>query len=158
MKCDEVIQAYLKRSGRYVPLSIRLRLIFSAGCRKKLKELDSRIRSVQGESPFDAPQGMNESIMRRIALLEESYQQTVSVMQWLLVGGILFGGIMVLRYSIFWQWASDEFGMSFDLPLSIVFGLAMTTYILLFVGSHTIGLRKILTSFQQGVRRFFTHY
>lgn len=143
MICEKVRESILNAENDELPLHVRIHLLFCRSCRREFIELAGRIREAKKAVPFHAPEGLSDQIMRTISLLEVKYDHRVSQSKWIAAGLVLFSSIMLLSYSDSFSWLSARFGDSFDIPLAIVFGVAISVYASILIGSHLEYLGKV---------------
>ena len=100
---------------------------------------------MRGFYPFDAPMGMVDTVMRNISLGEAPYSSFVSPEKWLGAGVILFLSIFLASYSDTRVWLAATYGDLFEIPFDIVMGVAITSYVVLFIGSQLERLRNMVS-------------
>ena len=143
MICEKVRESILNAENDELPLHVRIHLLFCRSCRKDFIQLAGRIREAKETAPFRAPEGLTDQIMRTISLLEVEYNHRVSQSKWIAAGLFLFMSIMLLSYSDSFSWLSARFGGAFDIPLAIVFGVSISVYAAILIGSHLEYLGKV---------------
>lgn len=119
-----------------LPWSLRLYLIVSPRARREIDELQRRLFELRNTAAFDVPPGLCDEIMAQIYRHEVRYVQAVSGMKWFLGGVIIFSSIVLVPFSNSLVWLKTQFGSSLEFPLGVVFGVAITLYSMLFIGTH----------------------
>jgi hypothetical protein len=110
---------------------------------------------MRGYYPFPAAAGLSDAVMRNISLGAVQYQSRISNQKWLGAGLILFVSIFLASYSETRVWLAATYGDLFEIPFNIVMGIAITSYAVLFIGSHLDSLRNMgVTMKKWGFRKF----
>lgn len=130
-------------NGKSIPLNIRIHILFCSQCRIEIFNLKKNIDSLQGDSLHQTPFDLTESIMKNIELLEISYEHNISIVRWVTVGLIILLSMFLIPFNTPLSWARDQFGGTLEIPLSIIMGLAITVYAIVFIGTHTKELSRI---------------
>lgn len=141
MNCKEILDmAYEDNTGILGYLQIRLHTLFCSDCAQKI-ELYHAARVTMREDFFPYSPNMEESIMDRIAAekFEEqpnSVPGVLSTRGWVIAGLIIFISFITAFFGMDFQNVVNETGTSFLLPVGILFGIVLTIYCSIFIGSH----------------------
>ena len=90
---------------------------------------------------------MTEIIMNSIYANAHIFRKNISSTKWISVGSLIFLSIIGITFSDSIIWLRSHFGVSFEVPLSIVMGLAITIYVCLYIGTHIEETRKFIGHF-----------
>jgi hypothetical protein len=143
MRCESIIDRVLHAKGDSLPLVVRFHILHCSHCRKEADLILKRDSSMRGFYPFEAPMGLVDTVMRSINLGEVPYKSSVSSEKWLGAGVILFLSIFLASYSDTRVWLTATYGDLFEVPFNIVMGIAITSYAVLFIGTHLDRLRAM---------------
>ncbi|MCP4138613.1 MAG: hypothetical protein GY754_47090 [bacterium] len=158
MKCNKAIERFLELDNyTALPFSIRLHTTFCPKCENEIFSLQEKFNSLHNAVPFKPEFDITNSVMSEIALLETSYEHNVSNLKWFSVGAIILGSIFLIPFSNNLSWLRVYFGANLEIPLSIVMGLAISVYAVLFIGSHLEELKKTSRNLEKVrfIGRFF---
>lgn len=157
MKCETAFDRYLALDkNEHVPFAITLHLLFCPSCRTGVRLLTKAELSMSlpltpvsaRVAPFSPELAPSRAVssdpviaaaMARINAAGLSYasvERHVSLSRWVLAGVALTAGFAVIPLSAIGSWGYDTFGTAFSLPLCIVFGLTLTVYGGLFIGTN----------------------
>jgi len=157
MKCNAAFDQYLELDkNERVPFALTLHLLFCPSCRTSVRlmtkaetSVAARLETVSSRvSPFSpelSPSRMVSSdpviaaAMARISASGLSYapiERHVSFSRWVISGAALAVGFAVVPLSLIGPWGYGTFGTAFSIPLCIFFGLALTVYGGLFIGTN----------------------
>jgi len=135
MKCDKVIETFLKLDNRQsLPIILQVHLFRCSACRKFINTYESSL--FQLRKTTYAKVDFSDEIMNKVHTLNlpESH---VSNFKWILAGFFIIVGFASLPFSSYYQTLIDRFGINLELPLSIVMGCAITFYSAAFVMTRT---------------------
>ncbi len=138
MKCENAVNNYLEMD-HYKNLSFRTKfhIRFCPQCEKELRLLAKNLKAIQKTTPFILQSSLSSHIMNSIAVTHsQQEQQGVSNFKWLFVGLLLLAGIFLIPFNEQLHLLRLYFGASFEVPLVIVFGLAVTLYPVIYIGTH----------------------
>jgi len=136
MKCEKIIDDFLRSESNTVPLLIRLHLFRCSQCRQEISDLQNKISELWNDSAYKAPYDMTNQIMQRIALLHEVHSRDISDGKWIITWITIIVSIALVNYSESFRWLEKYFGGSFEIPLNIVMGIVVTIYSAFFIGTH----------------------
>jgi len=112
------------------------------GCAQHIHLLE-KTRNILNEDFFPRSPELENSIMARItAEKEEEYEEGflipggMSTKRWVVTGIIIMVSLVTAFFSLDFQNLASEWGMSFLLPMGITIGIILTTYSVIFIGSH----------------------
>ncbi|MDR3237951.1 MAG: hypothetical protein LBT84_05555 [Spirochaetia bacterium] len=145
MNCEDHISHYLKRESiDRLPFLVKIHLLWCGKCRREIPALRKNLAAYRGIFPYAMKRDMSDSIMRSVCKMLPYKRGAVSESKWIISGCILLGSIFLMPFNNSMQWVRDSFGEFFDIPLTIVMGMAISLYITLFAASHlkNFGLRS----------------
>lgn len=144
MKCSKIVDKYLDQEDMgVVPFRVRLHALRCSRCRQEIAQLRKEIKKLRTKAPFDMKRDLSDNIMYRIGLTIIHVENRVSIAKWLSVGLVIFASIVLFSYSDYSIWVKEHFGSSFDIPMSMVLGLLISAYVLLFIGTNMEQLKKV---------------
>lgn len=130
--------------NRRLTLGEALHLLICSPCRQHYREMRLLVQRLAQEAPYTAHHAADD-IMR--AVPEHHYAcipQAVSDLAWLVCGVLLLFGGILLPFTGGYGWAQLMVGAHYGIITSILFGLLITVYAVLFVLSHYRLLQKIM--------------
>jgi len=136
MKCEKIINEFLRSESNRVPLLIRLHLLQCAQCRHEIADLQNKIAMLRSDSAYKLPFDMTAQIMNRISLLGEIHARDLSDSKWIVTGVTIVASIILVTYSEPFRWLDRYFGGSFEIPLNIVMGIVITIYSAFYIGTR----------------------
>lgn len=142
MKCEKAIAIYLQLDNKQpLPLLLRLHLMTCKQCAKEIKVFQKAYSSLQ--PPFNVP--LTNSIMLQV-FMQKPYRQTVSHLNWVATGAVIFASTALVSYSDALFWMSYHFGNKILVPLYLVMGFVIAGYIGSYVATHLNKLQAIAQS------------
>lgn len=134
MDCKQALDEFLFLDhGESLPAELTHHVAECASCRRQVARMRSIFIALEREGLAEAPDGSTEAIMAEI---RSAADEPLSVAKWLGTGVIILASIVLVSFSNSHTWLSRFFGMSLELPLSIILGAAITIYATLFIGTH----------------------
>ena len=156
MECREATEYLLGMdNGEELPSAVSGHLQRCERCRREFTRVITAVTSLtadtEGETQGDAE--LTRRVMQAVkhepapgATLSEAFaadDQPTSVRNWIIVGIVLFGGVLVLRFSEVMTWLRQFFGPAIDLAMSIILGVFLTGYICVFVASNLSRVTRV---------------
>jgi hypothetical protein len=145
MNCHDVMDRVYEFDGNESPpffthLRIQLHLLHCSRCAGEIEGLENA-RLLMKESFFPpAPGGLEERIMRSIALEEpeEACPEIAgfSFRSWVITGLIILVSLSTSFLGMDFIKVANHWGSSFLLPIGLTIGAVISAYGALFVGSH----------------------
>ncbi|MDY6934446.1 MAG: hypothetical protein SVZ03_09525 [Spirochaetota bacterium] len=137
INCDKIITRFLEMEDyRVIPLNIRVHMLFCNRCRVEVYMLKDALDEIREFNPFPLRKDLTDEIMQKILLTETPYKKEISTFNWVTAGLIIFLSIFLISYSEPMIWLKNQFGNNFEVPLSIVLGLIISIYSIVFIGTH----------------------
>ena len=87
---------------------------------------------------------ISNSIMEKISELHIIHEQNVSSVKWLTVGSIILASIFLLPFSESLSWLRIHFAGNLEIPLSIVLGLVISIYAIIYIATHLDELKHLM--------------
>ncbi|HSV97828.1 MAG TPA: hypothetical protein VLM75_12975 [Spirochaetota bacterium] len=136
MKCDDALRRIIEHDdGARYPARLRLHLRRCARCRAEAEGLRFAVGALR-RGPLPVPDiDVSDAVMAEIGRME-SYGRNVPLYNWLGGGLAIVGGIVLVSFSDSFALLRNSFGRNFEMPLSIVLGLAITLYASAFIAIH----------------------
>jgi hypothetical protein len=124
-------------------IKIWLHTLYCPDCAQEIERYKFS-RDILHEDFFPPSPGLEDAIMARIAVLEERQEAEetpalpggLSTRGWVIAGLLIFLCMATAFFGLDFQKLAHETGVSFLLPVGITFGIVLTTYGALFIGSH----------------------
>ena len=124
-------------------IQISLHTFFCQKCAEDIA-LFENTRNILSEDFFISSPNLEDAIMMKITAEEEpsGAQETyaapggISTRGWVIAGLIIMISLVTAFFGFDFKNLTNEFGMSFILPVGITIGIVLTTYGALFIGSH----------------------
>jgi hypothetical protein len=130
-------------------VQIWLHTIICPDCAQQIERFEVS-RSILSEDFFPSPPGLENSIMAAITAQEAAQEQEaledyaknnavpggLSTRGWVIAGLVILVSLATAFFGLDFQKMTDESGMSLMLPIGITFGIVLTSYGALFIGSH----------------------
>ncbi|MCL2801510.1 MAG: peptidoglycan-binding protein [Treponema sp.] len=147
MNCSKIMEMYYEDDENSFSLlnqfQIVLHTFFCPHCAEEIENYKSAL-TIMKEDFFPAPSAETEnSIMTLVnsEQTESSYSPSFipgvpSTRGWVIAGIVLIVSFVTAFFGFDFQKLASESGMSFMLPMGITIGLVLTTYCILFIGSH----------------------
>ena len=142
MDCSNILEmAYEEDLNIIDNAQIWLHSLFCQECAQKI-QLYKSARAVMHRDFFTFNINSNEdSIMAKIAAeQQEEERQAVpgllSTRGWVIAGLVIVISFATAFFGLDFQNAANTNGISFMLPIGIIFGIVLTSYCALFIGSH----------------------
>ena len=144
MNCKKVLD--LAYEHEKMPLIMRIRiglhLLVCPGCAREIERLEVG-REVLRNDFFPSSPGIEDTIMAMIAAEEEAVEALearvrsgFSTKGWVIAGVVLLVSLVTAFFSLDFHHIVHDSGMSFVIPISITIGIILTSYGLVFIGSH----------------------
>ncbi len=148
MKCNKIIKRFLELENFLtLPLRMRWHILWCENCKEEISLLQDRLVEIRKSQPFVMKEDMTEVIMNSIYANTYVLSNNISSTKWVTVGTLIFLSIIGITFSDSIIWLKSHFGVSFEVPLSIVMGLAITIYVSLYIGTHIEETRKFIGHF-----------
>lgn len=140
MKCNKIMDKFLELENyNDVPVSMKLHFLICPQCRMEASLLREEFLNLQTESPFDYQESISDSIMENIRFIPGEYQCRISSSKWVGVGALIFFSIFMINYSDSYHWLKLIFGVDIILPMSIVLGVVLSSYlVVLMMVNHSV--------------------
>ncbi len=143
MKCDKAMSMFLELDNNaVVPLRLRAHMLFCPRCRAEINTLAEELLVLRHLSPFDPGIDIAAEVMEAISKLSPVPEHTISNLKWISVGSIILMSLFLISFSKSQQWLTARFGGHLMIPLSVVMGLAMSLYAILFISTHLEELKR----------------
>jgi predicted anti-sigma-YlaC factor YlaD len=137
MQCEKAIQAFLNLDhGEPIPPGVQKHIDECAACRRQVAMMQSVFRALAQTGVAETPAGTTDEVMAAVRSGGVAAEEPLSVAKWLATGVIIFASIVLVSFSNSHSWLSQVFGVSLELPLSLILGAAITIYASLFIGTH----------------------
>jgi hypothetical protein len=139
MNCERAIQVFLSLdNGEAFPEDLKRHLESCPTCARTVRLLQSVFTALSEEGLAEAPVGSTDLVMAsvRISARAEDPEERLSMGKWLVAGVIMFASVFLVSFSDSHMWLRRVFGMSLEVPLSLILGAAMAIYASLFIGTH----------------------
>lgn len=137
MQCEKAIEAFLLLDhGEPIPPAVRRHIDACADCRRQVAMMRSVFAALEQTGLAETPAGATDHVMRAVLSGGVAAEEPLSVAKWLATGVIIFASIVLVSFSNSHSWLSQIFGVSLELPLSLILGAAITIYASLFIGTH----------------------
>lgn len=137
MQCENAIQEFLRLDhGEPIPPEIQKHIDECEGCRRQVTMMQSVFRALEQTGLAETPTGTTDAVMAAVRSGGVAAEEPLSVAKWLATGVIIFASIVLVSFSNSHSWLSQMFGVSLELPLSLILGAAITIYGSLFIGTH----------------------
>ena len=122
-------------------LQVSLHTFFCPVCAEKIEKYQKARALLRKDYFPPAPKYLENSIMTKIVYEEETENTYtipggLSTRGWVIAGLIIMLSLITAFFGFDFKNLTDEFGMSFILPVGITIGIVLTTYGALFIGSH----------------------
>jgi hypothetical protein len=124
-------------------MRVWLHTIFCPNCAQEIERYRVS-RSILENDFFPISPGLEDSIMAKIDALEEQREIKdgyaipggLSTRGWVIAGLIILISLATAFFGFDFKNLTNESGISFLLPMGITIGIVLTTYGVLFIGSH----------------------
>lgn len=137
MHCEQAIEAFLRLDHREeIPPEVKRHIDDCESCRRQVAMMRSVYTALEQVGVVETPAGTTDAVMAAVAAATAGAEEPLSLGKWLGTGVIIFASIVLVSFSNSHSWLSQVFGMSLDLPLSLILGAAITIYATLFIGTH----------------------
>ncbi len=145
MKCDKAISYYLQNDeiGR-IPFKVRIHTFFCPVCSGEIMQLMLMFRLLEEKSIWEMDKDIKDNVMDKIQRQSVFAEKRISGLKWVVIGIIIFASMFLINFSESFMWLKEQFGSSFVIPMSIVLGLVLTVYLMLFTSSNIDFLEKYL--------------
>ena len=145
MKCDKVVEEYLKYEDFYhIPFVLKLHILLCGDCRREIFGIKSIFILLKSDSLYKLPYDITPSVMDRIRIENVYSIRTISGIKWVAIGSVIFISILLINFSESFLWMKSEFGSDYTLPLSIVLGSVFTAYAAVVVGCNYENMKKYI--------------
>ncbi len=152
MECHDVTEFILSMDNATdLPSEVEQHLQSCPRCSQEFDQLARAVGSLRIESADLADSALTERVMfavRGEAVRSEALSaddQPTSLRNWIIVGTILLGGLLGLRFSEVMDWLRYSFGPAIDVAMSLILGVFLTGYICMLVASN---LGRVLRLFR----------
>jgi len=145
MRCERTINRYMELDKyQRVPLLVTLHLLICRSCRTTIRRMTHAealiadpLRSVQSLPDEMIDRSLEQIIASGLAYPHISPREyPVSMKKWVIVGCALIAGFMFVPLSSVSIWSRDSLGQSYAVALYLLYGLVVTAYCGLFVGTN----------------------
>jgi hypothetical protein len=120
-----------------IPFLVRVHLFFCPECRKEAERMFSLLDDMRSFEPLPEDFDISDRVMEAILALSPAVEaKNVSMAKWIGVGFIILISMVLVRFSKTYLWVSAAYGNNFEVSVYIVFGIVLTVYTALFIGSH----------------------
>ncbi|HOM87057.1 MAG TPA: hypothetical protein PLH80_01620 [Spirochaetota bacterium] len=145
MKCKKAIETFLMLdNNEFIPLLLKFHIAHCKQCYNEISQLQKAFTSMQTSS--SSPSIHLEDIIMSQVMLQKRYDYTISHLNWITTGLIIFIGIATISYSDALKWMTYHFGIQLVLPLYLVLGCIIAAYISSYVATHLKKLQAIAHS------------
>jgi len=145
MKCKKAIETFLMLdNNEFIPLLLKFHIAHCKQCHNEISQLQKAFTSMQTSS--SSPSIHLEDIIMAQVMLQKRYHYTISHLNWITTGLIIFIGIATISYSDALKWMTYHFGIQLVLPLYLVLGCIIAAYISSYVATHLKKLQAIAHS------------
>ena len=152
MDCRDVTEFILSMdNAEDLPMEVEQHLSRCPRCSREFHQLARAVGSLRIESVDLADPALTERVMRAVrseapgADAVPADEQPTSLRNWIIVGTIILGGLLGLRFSDVMDWLRHSFGPAIDVAVSLILGLFLTGYICMLVASN---LGRVLRVFR----------
>jgi hypothetical protein len=140
MECREVIE-YLDclDHEQELPTQVAAHLQHCPRCRREAALVSDALGVLRSSVDYDTLPGLTASVMR---MVRENVGQAAaadpptSLRNWIIIGAVIFAGVLGLRFSEVMTWLRGALGPAIDVAMSIFLGVFLTGYICMLVGSN----------------------
>jgi predicted anti-sigma-YlaC factor YlaD len=137
MKCDRAMKMFLELdNNEAVPLRVKAHMVFCPRCRAEITAMAEELLVLRHLSPYEPDADITAEVMAAILKLSPVPEHTISNIKWLSVGSIILMSLFLISFSESLQWLTTRFGAHLMIPLSVVMGLIMSLYAILFISTH----------------------
>lgn len=145
MRCETVIKKFFELDAHQrLSMSIRLHLLFCRRCRSEIARIQKFLQSLHDTFPFDMPEDISQRIMDEINATGITYHRYVSTWHWTVVSFLMLAGVLLMSYSEATSWLESYFGSMLAVPLHLVMGLLLSSYIGVFIGINLQNVKEII--------------
>ena len=142
MNCSKIMEMVYEEDSMPLlnQIQVWVHTFFCPVCAQKIERYQDA-RLIMREDFFIYSSNTEDSIMARIAAEEEA-EKSYAIPGGLSTRGCVIAGLIIMLslitafFGFDFKNLTDEFGMSFILPVGITIGIVLTTYGALFIGSH----------------------
>ncbi|HNR88708.1 MAG TPA: hypothetical protein PKM65_10245 [Spirochaetota bacterium] len=153
MNCDKAMRRYLETDNRaYVALAVKFHALRCARCRAEIARLDREFRALLNQAPFDAPPDLADAVMHAARRSRIENATNVGTGKWVAVGGAILSSIVLVPFSDSLIWLKDHFGGHFEVPFSIMLGVAISVYAALYIGTHLEQIKALQDAITRKLR------
>jgi hypothetical protein len=135
MNCERCMERYLETDNRRpLPLIARWHLAKCPACRAEIARAQlarDRVRAALPEAGLDR----TDAIMASVRLAPRPRRE-VGIREWLISLLAILVSMAIAPLGANFAWVKELFGSGYLLPFYLVFGIALTVYCVLFIGSH----------------------
>ncbi len=145
MKCKKAIDTFLMLdNAESIPLLLKFHIVHCQQCHNEINQLQKAFTLMQSSSSLPSIH-LEDAIMAQV-MLQKRYHHTISHLNWIASGLIIFTGIATISYSDALKWMTYHFGIQLVLPLYLVLGCIIAAYISSYVATHLNKLQAIAHS------------
>jgi len=149
MNCEKIMSKLLEIGDySHIPLKIKLHLLLCPKCRRESAILLHSFNSMKADAPYCAPSWIEKSIIAKIEKQNASGYSNISPFKWIASSSIIFASIILVNYSNTFIDINKEFGKSFSIPMAIVMGSAITSYLAILVGCNYEAIIKAINKYR----------
>lgn len=155
MKCEKAVTRYLENDEKYrIPLFVRVHMLFCPRCSSEICGLMAAMDLLESESAWKTERNITGYVMDRINMQNVYSEKRVSGFKWIISGAVIASSILLINFSNSFILLKEHLGVGFVIPLSIVLGLGVTIYMMLFTLSNYDYLEKYLHYIYKGKGKF----
>ncbi len=145
MKCKKAIDTFLMLdNAESIPLLLKFHIVHCQQCHNEINQLQKAFTLMQSSSSSPSIH-LEDAIMAQV-MMQKRYHHTISHLNWIASGLIIFTGIATISYSDALKWMTYHFGIQLVLPLYLVMGCIIAAYISSYVATHLNKLQAIAHS------------
>jgi hypothetical protein len=142
---DKFLKKYLELNNTFeIPMYIQFYMLISPAFKKEVVLIQENLAHLKGDVPYKMRKDMTAAIMKQVYAAGFEYEQAVSSIKWFIAGFVIFASIVLIPFSDSMTWLKIQFGKSLEVPLSLVLGIAISTYAVLYIATHIELLKKDL--------------
>ena len=149
MNCSKIMEMVYEDDNisLFDQLQISLHSFFCCACSQEIDKYQAARAVLRKDFFPNAPEYLENSIMTKIANGHEedplaaklpayTIPGGLSTRGWVIAGLIVMISLVTAFFGFDFKNLTNEFGMSFILPVGITIGIVLTVYCALFIGSH----------------------
>ena len=139
----KIVRAQILRidNGESPPFYIKWHLKNCPACNGLNLNLQETLANLQRGVAFKIPFNKTNDILNHIYGINPA-QKHLSYPKWIFPGLMLIFSTILLHFSDYVNWLNQYFGRQLEAPLSLVMGIFLTIYVVIFMGAHSEELKK----------------